>query len=77
MPDRDLMQWASAATWNEALLVALDRVERLSAYHGVRVRQAIYWVPIPYAPSGVGYWVISSYRRGGRHVGRHRAVAGS
>ncbi|MFE9624283.1 hypothetical protein [Streptomyces sp. NPDC006527] len=76
MLDRDLLQWASADSWAEALLIALDRVERIRAQTGDRMaRQAIYWSPNRYARNGVGYWVISSYKRGGRYVGVHRAVA--
>lgn len=72
MLDRDLTQWAAATSWAEALLIALDRVERFRAQTGDhQARQAIYWS----AP--MRCWVISSYLRGGRYVGRHRAVAGS
>lgn len=72
MLDRDLTQWACAQSWAEALLIALDRVERMRAQTGDRqARQAIYWS----AP--MRRWIISSYRRGGWYVGRHRAVAGS
>lgn len=71
MLDRDLIQWASAESWADALLIALERVERFRAQTGDRrARQAIYWS----AP--MRCWVISSYRRGGRPVGRHCAVAG-
>lgn len=78
MLDRDLTQWASAESWAEALLFALDRVERVRSQTGDHsARQAVWWCPNRYARNGRGYWVISSYKRGGRYVGRHRAVAGT